>query len=147
MSYLHIIVLAIVVVGVLVALLLGLSSTTSNGVDLPPEVRRGRRIKGLGVAAILLAIGAAYAILVFEPAIGRARVAECEQITRDTFRTKLGHEPERVEFIAKNIRRGDGWQYAGTATYEGAVWDVIVTRDNRKVPGKTSLTCEATPRQ
>ena len=93
---------AVLLIGAMLALLLGFSKEYKGGVPIPAERRRARIIKGLAVAALCVAIGAVVAVTMFEPWVVDSRLAEAEKITRDTFRQRFGREAGAVTFDRTN---------------------------------------------
>jgi hypothetical protein len=108
--------------------------------------RRRRRLGALGL--VFAACAVLLFVLVFEPGVVNDRIKEAEEITRQTFRDRIGREPDKIIFDNTNRKTAmqDGWQYAGSASLGDKTWDVTVTRDNYETPGKTTLRCEAKPR-
>lgn len=87
-------------------------------------------------------------VTVFHSLIVRARIVEAEDITRNTFREKIGREPDTLEFDSTDRQPGwNGWTYLGVARVGDEVWDVTVTRSNDRAARKTTLRCEAQPRR
>ena len=86
--------------------------------------------------------------MVFMPDISaKARVeqlADAEEITRITFKDKLGREPHKLTFEAEDPRNGVqqllklGWELKGAAWLDdNEAWEVTVTK------AATELKCEA----
>ncbi|MEM1212611.1 MAG: hypothetical protein AAGI68_09980 [Planctomycetota bacterium] len=147
MTYAVLLVCIGLAVGALIAFIVayGLWKDGGGAADASARRKQGALLwLGGGVGAVGLAV--LVFILAFMPMIVGERIAEAEELTRETFRDKIGREPDTLTFDRTNRKSGDGWRYRGVAEVGGEVWDVTVTRSNDRASGKTTLSCEAVPR-
>ncbi len=134
-------------VGTIIALCMAFGQDSKQ----PGRRRRGRKqfsLKWFGLGVLMAALAVILWVAVFMPGIVRERIAEAESITRETFREKVGREPDKIFFDGINRKATwNGWKYVGTAQVGNEVWDVTVTSTNDPVARETTSECEVVPRK
>jgi hypothetical protein len=147
MAFLTLLVCIGFLVGAIFAFCAAFVQDDKNAAGSPGDKKRFS-FKWLCAGILAASLAVLLFVAVFMPAIVRERIVEAEDITRKTFREKLGRELDTVTFDSTNQQTvWDGWKYAGTVHVAGEVWDVTVTRSNNRSARNTTLQCEAVPRE
>lgn len=145
MIYLYLLLAAVLMCGTIACLCMaaGLDQLThvKEGEPWPPL---SQRFSGRWLAASVLCIAAVVGVFVglIFPAGAVEGLEEARELTRETFREKLGKEPDTLE-----LQDHPSAPYTGTARLGDEVWDVVVTRTGPQGASRTVTTeCTLTPR-
>ncbi len=118
---------------------------------LTPGQRRIIKWAGLAAGLAMFLYVVVYIVPVYAP---RGRINEAEDITRKTFKEKLGKEPDKLTFGAadrRQFQRRDHWEelwaLEGIAQLGEEMYDVRVTSLKNTFTNSILLQCDVAPRK
>lgn len=144
MSYLYILLESVLMCGAIACLCMAsgmgkLMSVKPGEASPPLRERFSLRWLAAGVLCIAALVGV---FILSGPTVTAEALEEARELTRETFREKIGKEPDTLELLDHPAA-----PYTGTARIGEEVWDVVVTRSGPQgASGTVTMECTLTPR-